>query len=101
MVDFSNFKVTEEEIIEPKIIHEKRKLREVKKEVKESKKASKNDGICPECKRRLKITGEKEMNKDQMIEWFKNYISENKENYTADWLRGIKLTFESVCEIRK
>ncbi len=58
-------------------------------------------GICPTCNKRYKITQDKSMNKESLIDWFKKYITENKQNFTLDWLRGQKLTFESVNEMRK
>lgn len=33
--------------------------------------------------------------------WLTDYIIENKDNFVLDWLRGQKLTFETVNEIRK
>ena len=41
------------------------------------------------------------MNKDEIIQWFTTFINSNKENFTLEWLRGQKLTFESICEMRK
>ena len=41
------------------------------------------------------------MNKDTIIDWFTKYLTENKQTFTLDWLRGQKLTFESVNEMRK
>lgn len=52
-------------------------------------------------KKRSKITGDKDLNKDEMCNWIANYINENKDVFTLDWLRGQKLTFESVIEMRK
>ena len=60
-----------------------------------------NNITCPTCNKRHKITQDKSMNKDNIIDWFKNYLIENKQNFTLDWLRGQKLTFESVNEMRK
>ena len=51
--------------------------------------------------KRHKITQDKFMNKDTIIDWLKNYLIKNKQNFTLDWLRGQKLTFESVNEMRK
>ena len=48
-----------------------------------------------------RILGDKKLSKNQMILWFKEYIEKNRENFTLDWLRGQKLTFESVNEMRK
>ncbi len=48
-----------------------------------------------------KILGDKILNKDQMIQWLKEYIEKNQNNFTLDWLRGQRLTFESVNEMRK
>ncbi len=47
------------------------------------------------------ITGDKDMNKSQLVDWFTKFIKENQDNFTTDWLRGTKLTFECVNEIRK
>lgn len=41
------------------------------------------------------------MNKNEIIDWFTKYLVENKEHFTLDWLRGQKLSFESVYEMRK
>lgn len=57
--------------------------------------------ICPTCNKRYKITQDKSMNKDTIIDWFTKHLTENKQNFTLDWLRGQKLTFESVNEMRK
>ncbi len=37
------------------------------------------------------------MNKDEIIQWFTTFIN----NFTLDWFRGQKLTFESIHEMRK
>ena len=60
-----------------------------------------NNTICTACNKRHKITQDKSMNKDTIIDWFKSYLIKNKQNFTLDWLRGQKLTFESVNEMRK
>lgn len=52
-------------------------------------------------KKPKKITGDKNLNKSKMIQWLKDYMEENKDNFTLDWLRGQKLTYESVNEMRK
>ena len=57
--------------------------------------------ICPTCNKRNKIFGEKTMNRHVLIQWFQKFLAENKENLPLDWLRGQKLTFESVNEMRK
>lgn len=57
--------------------------------------------ICPTCNKRHKITGEKTMNRHELIFWFQDFLSENEENLPLDWLRGEKLGFESVNEMRK
>ena len=41
------------------------------------------------------------MDRDGLVEWFKQFKTENKDNFPVDWLRGQKLTFESVNEMRK
>ena len=60
-----------------------------------------NIDICPTCNKKYKITQDKSMNKDSIVDWFTKYLTENKQNFTLDWLRGQKLTFESVKEMRK
>ena len=57
--------------------------------------------ICPTCNKRYKITQDKSMNRDTIIDWFTKYLTENKQNFTLDWMRRHKLTFESVNEMRK
>lgn len=57
--------------------------------------------ICPTCNKRHKITQDKDMDRNEIVDWFTKYIIENKHNFTLDWLRGQKLTFESVNEMRK
>ena len=57
--------------------------------------------ICPTCNKRHKITQDKGMDRNEIVDWFTKYIIENKQNFTLDWLRGQKLTFESVNEMRK
>ena len=56
---------------------------------------------CPSCNKRNKIIGEKLMNKNDIINWFQVFLDENEKNLPLDWLRGQKLTFESVNEMRK
>ena len=57
--------------------------------------------ICPTCNKRYQITQDKFKNKDTVIDWFIKYLTENEQNFTLDWLKGQKLTFESVNEMRK
>jgi len=57
--------------------------------------------ICSTCNKRYKIIQDKYMNKDTIIDWFRKYLTKNEQNFTLDWLRGQKLTFESVNEMRK
>jgi len=57
--------------------------------------------ICPTCNKRHKITQDKDMDRNEIVDWFTNFVNENKDNFTLDWLRGQKLTFESVNEMRK
>ena len=61
--------------------------------------------ICPMCNKRTKKNldsiQENGMNKDEIIQWFSTFINRNKDNFTLDWLRGQKLTFESIYEMRK
>ncbi len=62
---------------------------------------SKTINICPKCNKRIKINQDKSMNKDEIIQWFSTFINRNKDIFTLNWLRGQKLTFESIYEIRK
>jgi len=57
--------------------------------------------MCPICNKKYKITQDKNMNKDEIIQWFTTFINRNKDNFTLDWLRGQKLTFEGIFEMRK
>lgn len=84
---------------ESKITPETKKIPEIQKKDKKSK--PQRFTICPTCNKRKKITGEKTMNRNEIIQWFQNFLSENKENLPLDWLRGKKLDFESVNEMRK
>ena len=52
------------------------------------------------CNKRIKINQDKSMNKDEIIQWFTTFINRNKDKFTLDWLRGQKLTFESIYEMR-
>ena len=61
----------------------------------------KTNNICPKCNKRSKITQDKSMNKDEIIQWFTTFINRKKDSFTLDWLRGQKLTFESIYEMRK
>ena len=56
---------------------------------------------CPTCNKINKIFGEKTMNRYDLIQWFQKFLGENEENLPVDWLRGQKLSFESVNEMRK
>ena len=51
--------------------------------------------------KRIRINQDKSMSKDEIIQWFTTFIKKNKEKFTLDWLRGQKLTFESIYEMRK
>ena len=51
--------------------------------------------------KREKILGDKDMDKKEIINWFKDFISKNQKQFTLDWLRGQKLSFEAVNEVRK
>lgn len=62
--------------------------------------SEKKTEIKPIPKKR-KITGDKGFNKEEICDYIAHYIIENKDNFTLDWLRGQKLTFESVNEMRK
>ncbi|MHA1195774.1 MAG: hypothetical protein ACTSRH_04465 [Promethearchaeota archaeon] len=52
-------------------------------------------------RKRAAVRGDKSLNKDEICNYLAQYILENKDIFTLDWLRGQKLTFESVCEMRK
>ena len=41
------------------------------------------------------------MNRHELIQWFQSFLLNNEENLPLDWLRGQKLTFESVNEMKK
>lgn len=75
------------------------KIPEVLKKAKKTK--TQKFKICPKCDKRQKIIGEKDMNRHEMIQWFQTFLIENETNLPSDWLRGQKLTFESVNEMRK
>ena len=69
--------------------------------VSELKMKPKKTKICPTCNKINKIFGEKDMNRHELIHWFQDFLKENEENLPLDWLRGEKLSFESVNEMRK
>ena len=48
-----------------------------------------------------RIPGDKDLNKEEICNYLANLILTNKDNFTLDWLRGQKLTFDSVNEMRK
>jgi len=50
---------------------------------------------------REKIFGDKDMNKEELGNWFIIFIQKNLKQFTSDWLRGQKMTWESVNEMRK
>ena len=52
-------------------------------------------------KPKKRIIGDKTSDKNQIINWFIKFLQRNKDNFPLDWLRGQKLTFESVNEVRK
>ncbi len=41
------------------------------------------------------------MDKNTIIQWFQAFLIENKDHLPLDWLRGQKLSLESVNEMRK
>ena len=59
------------------------------------------DKICPTCNKKHTIFQNKNMDKNEIINWFIKYLVENKNHFMLDQLRGQKLTFESVNEMRK
>jgi len=78
------------------------RIEKIPEEQKKPKKPKiRKEEICPTCNKIHKIFQDKDMNKSEIINWFTKYLVVNKENFTLDWLRGQKLTFESVNEMRK
>lgn len=68
------------------------------------KKEIKSISTTPKKKKpikKAKITQDKDMNKDEIIPWLNNYITENKSLLTLDFLRSQKLILESIVEMRK
>jgi len=97
--DQENSKNHPKEEIPPEIAKISKKMLDVKK-VSKSVLTSKIK-TCPTCDKRTKISGEKSMNKQEIISWFRDFLSENEKTLPLDWLRGEKLSFESVNEMRK
>jgi len=50
---------------------------------------------------RKKISQDKDMNKEEIINWITGFIKENEKQYTLDFLRGQKLIYETINEMRK
>ena len=50
---------------------------------------------------RKKIFQDKDMNKEEIINWISRFIKENEKQYTLDFLRGQKLIYETINEVRK
>lgn len=48
-----------------------------------------------------KISGDKDMDKGEIINWISRFIKENEKQYTLDFLRGQKLIYETINEMRK
>ena len=46
----------------------------------------KTNNLCPKCNKRIKITQDKIMDKDEIIEWFTTFINRNKDRFTLAWL---------------
>ncbi len=70
-----------------------------KESVKEQESEKLKEFLGKEPKKPKKvIIGDKDLNKNQIADYLADYILENKDNFTLDWLRGQKLTFESVKE---
>jgi hypothetical protein len=72
----------------------------LKKKSKKIKKESKKD-YCDLCGKKHKITQDKKMKKKETIDWFINFMKKNGDNFTLDYLRGKKMEFEAVNEMRK
>lgn len=51
--------------------------------------------------KKAKITQDKKMDKNEIVVWLNNYITENKSLLTLDFLRSQKLILESLVEMRK
>jgi len=51
--------------------------------------------------KKVKITQDKDMDKDEIVIWLNNYTTENKSLLTLDFLRSQKLILESIVEMRK
>ena len=56
---------------------------------------------CSECGKKATITQDKSLNKDQIIENITNTLKDNKEVYTQDFLRSMKMIYDSLFEMRK
>jgi len=50
---------------------------------------------------RKKVFQDKDMNKEEIINWISKFIRENETQYTLDFLRGQKLIYETINEMRK
>lgn len=49
----------------------------------------------------VKITGDKTLNKNEIIEYITQKIKNNPKIYTLDFLRGQKQIYDALFEIRK
>ena len=47
------------------------------------------------------IFGDKDMDKGEIINWISKFIRKNEKQYTLDFLRGQKLIYETINEMRK
>lgn len=56
--------------------------------------------IKPKVKRE-RIVGDKNMNKEEIINWISEFIKKNEKQYTLDFLRGQKLIYKTINEMRK
>ena len=78
------------------------KMKLAREKLQEKEIIVKPEVIIPEkTKKTKRITGDKLLNKSQMIEWFTKLLQEKGDTFTLDYLRGQKLNFESVYEMRK
>ncbi|KKN46936.1 hypothetical protein LCGC14_0668020 [marine sediment metagenome] len=79
-------------------------LEQAKKKLKEQNQQSTPKIKFPKKKKpikKAKITQDKDMDKDEIVFWLNNYITENQSLLTLDFLRSQKLILESIVEMRK
>ena len=59
------------------------------------------ENSCPTCNRKYNVAGEIELNKAETTDWIVNCLKEKNDAFTLDFLRGQKLVYESIAEMRK